>query len=89
MVTEINEISVHCLFIFAFRYEIRQIRKTMFTKLSIPVYQYTQKLILYHDIQRKYRYFDISIRIAHHYLECCVIIINKYPYLAMVLCRLV
>ena len=39
----------------------------MFTKLSIPVYQYTQKPILYHDIECIYRYFDISIRIAHHY----------------------
>ena len=54
-----------------FRY---QIRKTMFTKLSIPVYRYTQKLILYHDIQQKYRYFDISIRIAHHYLIHCTVV---------------
>ena len=62
----------------AFRYQIRQIRKTMFTKLSIPVYRYTQKLILYHDIQRKYRYFDISIRIAHHYTRQMIIINRNF-----------
>ena len=57
-----------------FRYQIRQIRKTMFNQLSIPVYRYTQKLILYHIIQQKYRYFDISIRIAHHYLIHCTVV---------------
>ena len=50
---KINESYAHYLFFFRY-----QIRKTMFTKLLIPVYQYTQKLILYHDIRRKYRYFD-------------------------------
>ena len=36
---------------------------------SIPVYWYTQKPILYHDIEWKYRYFNILTRITHHYIR--------------------
>ena len=38
--------------------------KTRFTRLPTAVYRYTQKPILYHDIELKCR---CTIRITHHY----------------------
>ena len=48
--------------------------KIRFTKLPTPVYRYTQKPILYHDIEYKFQYFDISIHITHHYVSVQVIL---------------